>query len=388
MGVWPDATNTGHTKAPGYPGSLSPGGTISSGNTYNFLDFPSGIALTNISSVTFNGCRFQSNSVTFANIVLVNCTNITFNYCSVVPLVALHPAPTHPGVWPSAGAGLPVAGLTEAEFGPYMINGNNGYQYGIRIGGGTGTAGTVIDHCDIWGFGNSIDFVGALDGIVRETWIHDAANPVPQDYHTDGPGYLDGGGGRSNILIEHCTIATLGNTNAIAFQNAGSPYSNVIVKNCFLSGFGYCVDMCHNVAGNNNLKFIYNVLATDIRWGFGPIYADFTAQFAQASNAWYGNKLQVLPGTSPAAGSLPQWTVADNGKFVWPNGSLQVVDFELDPTPVPEPPPVLTSTGYAGGFALYKTIHARKKRKRTQLEIELDMDLDDEELERLLQSLS
>lgn len=325
---FPNQNNTGYLNAPGFMGALTPGGAVVSGNTYNFLDFPSGLGLTSINNVTFNGCRFQSNSVAFANVVLTNCTNIVFNYCSFVPLVSLHPTPTHPGVWPSAGAGVPVAGLVSGEYAPYMINGNQGYQYGVRIGGGTGTAGTIIDHCDIWGFGNSVDFVGALDGIVRDTWIHDAANPDPQGYHTDGPGYLDGGGGRSNITILRCTIASLGNTNGIAFQNAGTPYNNITVQGCFLSGFGYLVDMCHNVVGNTNMLFLDNVLGTHIRWGFGPIYADFSAQFAGATNRWHNNILRVLFGTTPAVGSLPQWTAADDGKFVWPDGTFRVTDFE------------------------------------------------------------
>lgn len=327
-GGFSSASSTGYTKAPGYPGSLTPAGAVTSGNTYNYLDFPTGLALTSISNVTFNGCRFQSNSLGGANVVLTNCTNIRFNYCTVCPLVSKNAVPTHPGVWPSAGAGLPVAGLSEAEFGPYMIPGTNGYQYGIRMAGGTGTGGTVIDHCDIWGFGNAVDFAGALDGVVRDTWIHDAANPVLQNYHTDGIGYLDGLGGRSNILIERCTIATLGNTNAIAFQAAGSGYNNIIVQDCFLSGFGYCVDMCHNVVGNTGLKFERNIFGTDIRWGFGPMYADFTTQFQQVANVWRGNKLKVLPGSTPASASLPLWTPADDGKFVWPDGSYHATDFE------------------------------------------------------------
>jgi hypothetical protein len=321
---FPDASNTGFTKAPGFAGSLGVGGAVASGNTYNFLDFNGGLGLTSISNVTFNGCRFQSNSVGFANIRLVSCTNIRFNYCSVVPLVSLASAPTHPGVWPSAGTGVAVD--ASGGYAPYMINGNNGYQYGIRIEGASG--GTVIDHCDIWGFGNAIDFNDALNCVITNTWIHDAANPDPQGYHTDGPGYLDGGPGRSNITIQHCTIASIGNTNGIALQAASSAYSNITVQNNYLSGFGYLVDMCHNAVGNTNLNFLDNILATDLRWVFGPIYTDFTAQFAGATNRWHNNKFKVLAGTSPAAGSLPLWTPANDGNFVWPDGSLHVTDFE------------------------------------------------------------
>jgi hypothetical protein len=326
----PDASNTGHLNAPGFTG-LSAGGAVASGNTYNFLDYSTGITLTSISNVTFNGCRFQSNATQFANVRLINCNNIRFNYCSIVPLVSLHPQPTHPGVWPSAGVGVSSDGV--AGYAGYMIPHNNGYQYGIRMEGATGTVGVVIDHCDIWGFGNAIDFVGAINATVTNSWIHDAADPGPTpenpEYHTDGPGYLDGGGGRSGITIDHCTIASFGNTNGIAFQAASSAYSNITVNNCFLSGFGYCVDMCHMVAGNNNLIFTNNTLATDVRWVFGPLYANFTTQFDgnDPTNQWSGNRLRVFPGTSPGPNSSFAFTGADDGKFLYPGGALSTTDY-------------------------------------------------------------
>ena len=164
--------------------------------------------------------------------------------------------------------------------------------------------------------------------IVR-CWIHDAANPDAKLYHTDGPGYLDGGVAPSNILIDNCTIASLGNTNGIAFQAASSGYKNVVVQNCYLSGFGYCVDMCHNVLGNSGLKFINNTFGTDIRWPWGPLYMDFATQFgaSQSVNEWRGNKLRVVPGTSKAAAAGFDFAAADDGKFIHPNSTLSTVDW-------------------------------------------------------------
>jgi hypothetical protein len=325
---FPDSSNTGFANAPGLTVLASGASvTIASGNTYNFLDFPAGATLTSLSNITFNGCRFQSNAVSFANVRLTDCSNIIFNYCSMVPLLSLAMRPTHPGVWPSAGVAAAVDGV--GGYAPYMINGNNGYQYGVRLDGATGTGGVIINHCDIWGFANAIDLAGALSCTVAECWIHDAANPDAQSYHTDGVGYLDGFGGRSNIVVDHNTIASLGNTNAIAFQAASSGYSNIKVRNNYFSGFGYCVDMCHNVSGNNNLEFSGNILATDLRWAYGPLYADFSGQFnlANPTNKWFGNKLKVMPATSPGPNAVFFFSLADNNKFVLPNSTVSAADW-------------------------------------------------------------
>ena len=70
--------------------------------------------------------------------------------------------------------------------------------------------------------------------------------------------------------------------------------------NCYLSEYGYCVDMCHNSPGNNNLTFMNNTFATDLRWVFGHIYNDYSVQFGRGTgNIWSGNKLKVYPGSSP-----------------------------------------------------------------------------------------
>jgi hypothetical protein len=320
----------GFAAAPGFPGSLTlwPGGALTNGQTYSFFDFVNNFPVANgVSNITFIGCRFQSNSASF-NVRLTNTTNIHFSYCSIVPLVSQHPSPTHPGVWPSAGTGQPVDGINAAQFPPYMIPGEDSYTYGLRMDGATGCAGTVIDHCDFWGGAIGPDFEGALDCVVTDCWIHDQANPIPRDYHTNGASYVGSLGGRSNIRIEHCTIASLGNTNGIGFQAATSPYSNIVVKNNYLSGFGYCVDMCHLVAGNNNMEFSGNTLATDVRWAFGPLYADFTSQFnlANPTNKWSGNVLRVMAGTSAGASSTFPFTSADNGKFILPSSALSVTD--------------------------------------------------------------
>jgi hypothetical protein len=322
---FPDSTNTGYLHAPGYPGSLTPwgGGSLTAGSTYSFIDFPaSGDVLVNVANVTFIGCRFISNWVDGWQIkVNVNAAvAATFKFCTIRPPMSV--SIPH-SVWPSGGTGINVDGSTGGGFEPYQIGHTQGYQYGILQNNG----GIVVEDCDIWGFGNSIVLFGTHQKTIRRTWIHDAAaeGSGAGQYHTDGPGHLDGSG-CSNVLIEDCTIATLGNTNGIAFQTG--TYNNIIVRRNFLSGFGVTVDMCHGTAGNTNLTFQDNTIATDVSWHFRPIYTDFTSNFNGATNLWRGNRLRVLAGTVPRPGSTPSFTLADHNKFILPSGGLSTTDFE------------------------------------------------------------
>ena len=164
--------------------------------------------------------------------------------------------------------------------------------------------------------------------LVEHTWIHDACNPEIHDYHTDSMGYMEGLSAPSDITVDHCTIASLGNTNALAFQIATTPYEDIVVNDCYLSGYGYCIDMCNNVTDNTGLRFTNNVAGSDVCWHFGMMYDDFEAQFAEAGNAWYGNTFRVRPGTVRHPGTSPAWVQADNGKFIQPDGGLGFVDFE------------------------------------------------------------
>jgi hypothetical protein len=324
----------GFAAAPGYPGSLkscSTGNTISESGTtsapkvYSFCDFvptpPSSGTLITGSHLKFVGCRFQSNDLENYN-VQVTGSDVTFEYSSITPLVSLASSPPH-AAWPSAGAGMQLTGNGTG----YQIDGNDGYEYGINIPSG---GPVTIDHADIWGFGNAVVFYSTTaQMIVTSSWIHDAADAAAQKYHTDGPGYLNGGTAPQNISILNNTIASIGNTNAIAFQASTAPYANIDVSGNYLSGFGYTADM--GLPGNpsafTHITFTNNVLGTDLPWVYGPVYADETALFMQATNTWGGNTLKVLSGTSPVGGSQFTWTVAQNGEFLWPDSRMHTTDF-------------------------------------------------------------
>lgn len=322
-----------------YPGSLTVSSSVpASGTAGNptvvaFKDFvaagtTSGAlpALTSSNNwITFIGCRFQSNDRSNYNMQLNGATNITFLYCSVVPLASLYTAP--PGAaWPSASAGLQTTTqVTDTN----CINGNSGYQYGLNIiSGGPCTA----LWCDFWGFGNGgpLFYSTTAPMTVQDCWIHDCCNESPQGYHQDGTGYVNGAVQPSNILIKHCTIASLGNTQGIAFQGGSTPLSFVTIDSCYLSGFSFLVALDETTAStkNNNITFTNNIFATDLPWAFGPIYTSSGTNFSTGvNNTWSGNKLKVAPGTSPIAGSNFPYTSANDGQFVWPDSTLHTVDF-------------------------------------------------------------
>jgi hypothetical protein len=324
----------GFAAAPGFPGHLTPwaggafqDGTIENPRLYSFFDFDAGKngTLINASHVKFVGCRFQSNSLPNFNVQCTTATDVSFLYCSFTPRLDLYTKP--PGAaWPSAGAGLQT---TTQVSGINCIDGDSGYQYGLNV---YGIGPLLADHCDFWGFGNGGPLFHATRAqiTIRDCWIHDACNESPQGYHIDGTGYVDGTIPPSHVTIDHCTIASIGNTNALAFQTSTSPYDHISVTRNFFSGFGICVDICHSVAGSTNLLFKDNTFGTDIPWKYFPVYGDPTVLFNRQlnpTNLWHNNRLRVLPGTSPIAGSGFRWTSSQNGFFMWPSNTLHTTDY-------------------------------------------------------------
>jgi len=357
--VTPSAAPSSFTTLNGqtWPGAYSsltawPGGNVSSGanatsgagtsgNPYvfAFYDFNmggGGLSIS-ISNVIFVGCRFQSNDNNNYT-VHFGTNNVNFVYCSFTPPASSFTSPPN-GAWPSAGAGLGITvdSASYTNTGGYCIPVASAYQYGIDA---NGTAGpSVSDHCDFWGMGNcshNLNSANLAAFTISDCWIHDNANgnTVPPggstNYHQDG--VFNGGNNTSNshVVVSHCTIASIGNTNAIAFQAAATAYSFITVTNCFISGYGNAVDMCHNVTGNNNMTFTNNILGTDLPWYFSPLYTNFSTQFAIGnpnSNTWSGNKLKVLAGTSKASTATFSWVTGDDGKFLLPDNTLNAVDW-------------------------------------------------------------
>lgn len=329
-----------------YTGYIFTSGQSISGSYIWFVscDFQGGLDVSG-NNVAIIGSRIQSNAVGSMN-VTVSGSNVSFLYDSVEPLASLTLTP--PGsVWPSAGSGANSQSIVDGvNATPY----SDSYQYGIQLTGNP-TKNLVVDHSDIWGFGNAIDLFEAGTGPVTITnsWIHDAAGNNGGAYHTDGIGYLNGGSGPSNVTIQGNTIATLGNTHDIAFQQATGGYANLKAVENYLSGNQYAVSWCAPGSVNcTNSAFFGNVYGTDIMPEGSPLYGGGIT--LGSGSAWACNTIAYRSGTSwsaPDTGWAP--TSSMNGEFwvpqntansktdyqsntVCPSFAPSSVDFMLVPT--------------------------------------------------------
>lgn len=292
--AWPDATNTGHVNAPGYPGSLTawPGGALVDNTTYSYYDFVGNYDVGAVAgphpvNVTFYGCRFRSNAVDFANIKDYGA-GTKFSYCTIMP---------------SAVSAPPVSLA-------------NAYQYGILKD--SYYAALTVEYCNIWGFGNAFQINGssqAAPHIIRHNWIHDAADPAGSYYHHDGVLCTVGGANCKYVVIQHNTIESLGNTNAIALQlDGGGPYDHITVVNNKLGGFGYTVQIGGASTGNQFLTFTDNVLNLGVVSEFGPLY---NWSNALGNNTWRRNTWLDPTGVD-----------SRSGKFWYPTDELgHVTDY-------------------------------------------------------------
>lgn len=353
--AWPGQPGNlvGYAATPNYPGSLRVwtggnsfvSGTATNPTIYAFYDFRSGTTKpgvtisSSVSNVRFVGCRFQSNAASAwpaatssSNVVLNGATNITFEYCSFTPLTSI--ATINPGytTWPCSAAGTNAN--TQIP-GTNAITETQAYTYGLFIEAG---GPVTVDHCEFWGFGNvAIDFTSTTaQMIINETWMHDCAAEGPTyNQHQDAIGYLNGLVPCQNITIQNCTIAGMGNTNAIAFQGTNTAsYHNIIVTGNYLTGFGYTAtlpggqelfggDGISTITGR--LVFTNNTFGTDVPWIWGPLYALYQGNFS--TKTWYGNKFNVLPGSTPAPGSDWEYSFANNGNFIWPDSTFSTTDW-------------------------------------------------------------
>lgn len=267
------------------------------------------------SNLTFTGSRFQSNSADYTNVLLSgSSSNVTFSYDSFTPLASYYTSP--PGlVWPSAGTGKNTLSQVDDV---NAVHGNKGYQGGLSISNNAGPV--TVDHSDFWGFGNAIILnTSTAQMTFTSNWIHDAANASPHGYHTDGIGYLNGSAAPSNVKMEGNVIASLGNTNGSAFQQATSGYNNMQIVHNYFSGFGYTNAL--GAPGNwhfSNSSFVNNVFSTDVQPYFGPLYGN---SFLGTNNVWKCNIIYFNPATT---WSTEGWkpTAAMNGQYWIPTTTI------------------------------------------------------------------
>jgi hypothetical protein len=317
-GYWPDDSNTGYLREPSYPGSVADwtGGMSQDGNcfvqvaddtviSYKRMLGKSYIGYQSVGDrLTFVGCVFEG-TLPNDNMVQIYCaTTVTFRYCTFKP--NQYSAP--PGNDGSMSSSRTAPGTPYSQSWQLIAN---------------EVEGTVVefDHCDIWG-GAGLEGTGGTDAShparFTNCYIHDCSDtdssgaPPGQNYHHDGIGPDSEGGGHDTI-VDHCTIASLGNTNGVALQG-DSTYNRVSITNCYVSGWGYslCVGARDPWQGTN-ITVTGNIFSAELDCIFGPWFNNVWND-GDGTNAWAGNRFQVRAGDDFAALST-----SDHGKYWWPD---------------------------------------------------------------------
>lgn len=261
----------GYTAWSGYTGSLTTfsGDSFTSNTTYQGYYFPEGAfvgsADSNVSNVTFRGCRFQSAGDDAVAVALFG-DNLVFDYCSVEPNTSAPP-------------------VSHAQGHQIAVEGEGAFN--------TSIAQLTMTHCDLWGSAQGINVMGATQTkpqVFTDCWIHDARADGGVD-HTDGIGCEHSPGAGAYMTIDHCTIESLGNTNGIAFQ--GGTWDHLTITNNVIGGWGYGVHIGDTVS---NIIFTDNVFSTRLQAVFGPLY---DGAFATSSgSSWRRNKWSVPAGAA------------------------------------------------------------------------------------------
>jgi hypothetical protein len=240
-------------------------------------------------NVTFIGCRFAADASDIADVWDYG-SSIVFDYDTFEPnTVPIGSEPISPEAVP--------------------VPNNQGYQYAVLE---EGPGALSVDHSDIWGFANGIQFGSssrAQPVSVSNSWIHNPRDPGSSD-HTDG--IQDYSGGASYMVFSHNTIVGDGNTNALALQGA-TPYNQVAITGNYFAGYGYMVNSGSDMQ-DTNMTFTGNVWGTDIEPTWGPLYGSAMYTTPGLGSVWSGNTIYVAPGTS--------WMApGNNGLYWWPTDS-------------------------------------------------------------------
>lgn len=183
------------------------------------------------------------------------------------------------------------------------------YQQGIKCFGVA--RGLTVRRCEFWGFGNAIEFEPTNSTItnpvvVEDTWMHHAAAITysgVDEYHHDG---ILSSYASSYVQVRRCKIASLGNTNALAFQSTGGQWSHCTITDSYFSGFGWTTNFGDSY-GSNNFVFTGNDFSTEYNVDYGP----GPGEWDDATSVWANNKWVVPAG---AQWGNPTW----NGQYWWP----------------------------------------------------------------------
>ncbi|MFF5205857.1 hypothetical protein [Streptosporangium sp. NPDC000396] len=315
-GYWPDFSNTGYTRTPAnagglglgaYPGKLTDYAKNMSAAKPLRLEFPDNSVISfkrfralKVSiygdNLTFVGCLFEGTIPNDNLVQIYSDTNIKFLYSTFKPSSYSRP-PGNDGTVSSSHSkpGTPF---------------NKSWQLMTTMK----EAVAVMDHNDIWG-NAGLEMVTGFPGR-PSTWtnnyIHDMADTARDVYHHDGIGPQSEGDG-GPMIVHHNTLASLGNTNALALQGDGV-YKNIKFTNNYVSGWGYAISI--GVVNNaRNITVTDNVFSAELEQLYGFLYGNLWGGKARGST-WRRNLIQVRPGDGNH-----EYSTADHGKYLWPTGS-------------------------------------------------------------------
>jgi hypothetical protein len=316
-GFWPDSSNTGYVGTPtnytsgmtnsGWVPITVPDGTVITGK--KFLG-KAGVGYGGGDNLVFVDCLFEGVQPNDGLVQIYCATSVTFVRCTFKPA----------GVATPPGNNGTVSSASTAPGTPY----SSSWQYIARMVPGQ----TIFESCDVWG-GAGIQATGGPD-VAHQTryencYIHDCADtdssgaPVGQEYHHDGLGPDSAGGGHDTV-IRRCTIASRGNTQAVALQGLAT-YSRVTVEGCYLSGFGNTLSLGNSGSWlGTGIRVLDNVWSAELPVLYGPYYGGWRGGFG---NVWRGNRFQVRGGDGASG-----WTTASHGAYWWPSDNVaHPVDF-------------------------------------------------------------
>lgn len=320
-GYWADLSNTGHLNEPGftsltdYTGGMTQSGwvpvDVANDSIISYKRFlgKTGIGYpgpSNGDRLTFKGCLFEGTHPNDLLVQIYPATWTRFEYCTFKPNQLSAPPGNNGTVTSSIGTtGTPYS---------------QSWQLIANM-----TAGAYVEfyRCNVWG-GAGIQTTGGPNlagaGKFLQCYIHDLADttdpygaPAGQEYHHDGIG-PDSEGGAGYTIVDHCTIASRGNTNGIALQGS-STYHHITITDSYLSGFGYFLSIGATIPWQGtDITVQNNIMSAELQQLFGPFYSVGNWNSGSGTNVWSGNRFQVRSGDANGV-----YTTADHGKFWWPS---------------------------------------------------------------------
>ncbi len=311
-GYWPDFSNTGYkntpanaggTGVPAYPGKLTDWQSGMSADKYMGITFPDNSVISYRrfvgkvgifgKNLTFVGCLFEGTNPNDNLVQIYTPDKVKFLHSTFKPVSYAMP-PGNNGTVSSShtSPGTPF---------------NQSWQLATTMDQAVAT----MDHNDIWGNAGLIIVTGfpGRPSVWTNNYIHDSADTANDVYHHDGIGPQSEGNG-GPMIVDHNTIASLGNTNGLALQGSGV-YDNIAVTNNYVSGWGYALSI--GVSNNaTNITVTGNVFSAELNQLYGFLYGSMWGGASRGST-WRNNLIQARSGDGNKA-----FTTTDNAKYYWP----------------------------------------------------------------------